>query len=84
MSSGLPVIASNLPGVRKVFEDRKQGFLVKPGDPDDLKLKIEELLKNEKLRAEMSKNSLYLIKEKYDWSLVGQRLCRAIDNLINT
>src|SRR3989338_2785979 len=36
MACSRPVIASNLPGVRSVFKNRKQGLLVEPGNLKDL------------------------------------------------
>ncbi len=36
LACGTPVIASRLPGVRTVVDDGVDGFLVNPGDPDDL------------------------------------------------
>jgi glycosyltransferase involved in cell wall biosynthesis len=74
MASGVPVIASGLPGVRKVFENGKQGLLCKPNDIDDLKNKIEEILTNEEKRKEMGKEARILVLEKYSWEKVSKRL----------
>ena len=78
MACGVPVIASDLPGVRTVFQDRTQGLLCKPGDANDLKNKIEEILSNEEKRKEMGKEARKLALEKYSWEEVKKKLNKVI------
>jgi glycosyltransferase involved in cell wall biosynthesis len=74
MASGLPVIASNLPGVRKVFTDGREGLLVSPGDAADLKEKIKLLMENPAKRKEMGEAARKLAMDKYDQNKVGNKL----------
>ena len=74
MACGVPVIASDLPGVRTVFEDGRQGLLCKPGDVSDLKNKIEEILADEEKRKIMGKEARILALEKYSWKKIGRKL----------
>jgi len=78
MASGTPVIASNLPGVRNVFQDGIQGYLIKPGDADDLAKKMEKILTDKDLREKMGKAGRRLVEEKYDWEKFGNGLERII------
>jgi len=55
MASGIPVVVSDIPGVREVIEEGIQGVRVRPMDPDDLREKIEELASDERRRREMGK-----------------------------
>ncbi|NCD00901.1 glycosyltransferase family 1 protein [bacterium] len=64
MACKTAIIASDLPGVRTVFNE-KCGRKVKPNNIEDLKKKIENLLKNPKKIEEMKKESYKLFKEKY-------------------
>lgn len=65
LACGTPVIASNLPGVRTVFDDGINGMLVKPNDSDDLRLKIELLLNNPDISA-MNTRARKKAEENYD------------------
>ncbi len=58
------IIASDLPGLRSVFND-KCGYKVKPGDVKDLTVKIEKALNNPEKIIEMKKESYKLFTEKY-------------------
>jgi len=66
LACGVPVIASDLPGVRQVFQNHQQGLLVKPGDIEDLKRKLEFIFNNEEVRRVMSLAARRLAEEKYD------------------
>jgi glycosyltransferase involved in cell wall biosynthesis len=81
MACGLPVIASDLPGVRSVFQDKKQGFLCRPGDVQDLREKICALTKDEELRQKMAVAARHLAEEKYAWEKVADRILDEFSNL---
>ncbi|MBI5182951.1 MAG: glycosyltransferase family 4 protein [Nitrospinae bacterium] len=63
MASGVPVIASGIKGIRSLIEDRKNGLLVKPKDPQAIAYAIEELINNEDIRKRCIKNGLETAKE---------------------
>lgn len=74
MACGVPVIASNLPGVRNVFQNGVQGLLTEPGDADGLKNKMELLLSDNEKRREMGRAGRKLAIEKYGWKKAGKRM----------
>ncbi len=76
MACGLSLIASDLPGVRKVFENGRQGFLVKPGDVISLKESLEKIVNDKKLREEFSLASRELAEKKYSEKKMKERLER--------
>ncbi|MDD4902546.1 MAG: glycosyltransferase family 4 protein [Patescibacteria group bacterium] len=80
MASGLPVIASNLPGVRQVFINGQEGMLVRPGNAYDLKGKMEFLMENSERRVEMGRAARKLAEEKYSLEKISNKL---ISELVN-
>jgi len=74
LACGVPVIASDLPGVRRVFTDHVEGLLAQPGSRDDLKNKLEYFFKNEKMRRVMALAARRLAEEKYDLDVMKKRL----------
>ena len=75
LSAGVPVIVSNLPGVRGMVEGLETGWLVKPGEIDDLAEKIKEAYsKPERLKL-MGANGRRLVLER--WSLPRLRQASA-------
>ncbi len=76
LACGAPVIASNLPGVRRVFSDQTEGLLAAPGDANDLREKIKFILDNEALRRTMALAARSLAEEKYDEKKMATELRR--------
>jgi len=66
LACGVPVLASDLPGVRSVFTDQREGLLVKTGDVSDLRDKLTFILNNETKRRTMAQAARQLAEEKYD------------------
>lgn len=80
MATGKPVIASNLPGVRSVVDDGKNGFLVTPGDSESLASKINNLLTDDELCSIFGIAARTKVEEKYNWVNIARDL---EDTLVN-
>ena len=65
MSCGVPVVAHDLEGMREVIDDGVTGFLVKAGDIDALATRIDELLENPGLRAQMGGAAYRTMRERF-------------------
>ncbi|WP_434655850.1 glycosyltransferase family 4 protein [Thermoanaerobacterium thermosaccharolyticum] len=63
MSMGVPVIASNVGGIPEIVYNNYNGLLFEPGNIDELVNKIKYLINNEKIRYNLSINSVNLAKE---------------------
>ncbi len=83
MANSTPVIASCLPGVRTVFKNNKQGFLVEPKNVNDLFQKINILINDKNLRIKMGIAGKKLVKEKYVKKIVVKKLIKLYENLLN-
>jgi glycosyltransferase involved in cell wall biosynthesis len=74
MSSGTPVITSDLPGVRSVVDKLKTGLLVKPSSVDNLVSMLKLLLANNKTRQIYGAAGREKVLQKYTWEKVAQKL----------
>lgn len=74
LSSGVPVVASNLPGVRTVVSNGEDGFLVLPGDVNELREKINLLLNDDKLNDRLGKAGRSKVLERYSWPAITRLL----------
>ena len=57
MACSTPLVASNLPGVRSVYKNGREGLLAKPGDANDLANKITAILRDRKLAERMGQSA---------------------------
>ncbi len=74
MACSKPIITSNLPGVRSVFKNGRQGLLVRPDDSKDLADKIKTILGDKKSAQAMGIEGRKLVESKYTWIKVAKKL----------
>lgn len=65
MASKRPIIASSLPSIREVLND-KNALLVKEGDPEDLAEGIRKILSDKKLAENLAAQA-FVDVQKYSW-----------------
>ncbi|PIO00570.1 hypothetical protein COT72_00645 [archaeon CG10_big_fil_rev_8_21_14_0_10_43_11] len=65
MSCAIPVIASNIGGLKEIVIDGKTGFLVDDKNPKQIAQKIKELKEHPSLLKKMGKRARKLVEEHY-------------------
>jgi glycosyltransferase involved in cell wall biosynthesis len=82
LASGTAVIASNLAGVRNVFRNNEQGYLVRPGDVSDLAQKLEKIVSSKERTVVLGNAGRKWVEKQYNWKEFSQRLeaayCRVL------
>jgi glycosyltransferase involved in cell wall biosynthesis len=73
-ASGVPTIASNLPGVRKVVLDGETGFLTRPGDAANLRNAIAALLQDRDRRTQLGRSARNRAETEFAWDPLIDRL----------
>jgi len=66
MACGIPVVATAVGGVPQVIDSGKNGVLVSPGNPQDIKEAVQLLYKSEKLRNGLSGEAQKTINSQYN------------------
>ena len=67
-----PVLATDVGGCCEAIADRKTGYLIKPGDPNDLCDKIELLLQDKKMSANLGQAGRQYVLSKFDPDRVAE------------
>lgn len=83
MASGVPVVASRIGGVPEIVLDGKTGFLVEPGDVDQLRDRLAWLLGNPALAAEMGQRARERVVERFTWEHCAERCLTAYRELLS-
>lgn len=74
LSCGTPVVASNLPGVRTVVDDGRDGVLTPPGDVPALARAIKVVLADDGARRAMGRHGRARAEALYSWDRIGEQL----------
>src|SRR5690606_30846832 len=79
MGAGLPVIASDVPPMRRIVSETGAGLLVAAGDPEGLGVAIVRLLQGPREeRRRMSECGIRAVRDKYNWEVDSKRLVDAV------
>src|SRR5207253_3170541 len=81
MAAGLPVVASDIHGYKRVVQRNVTGLLVEPRDPDAIAGALERLLCEPALRDRLGQAGAKRAPE-YDWSHVTAQLVELYEEVI--
>lgn len=73
MSSGLPIIAFNIGGLKDLIQDNISGYLCKPFDVKEFSQKLENLILEKGLRKKFSNNAIKFVKKNSDYKHIGKQ-----------
>jgi glycosyltransferase involved in cell wall biosynthesis len=71
MSSGLPIVASNVGAIPDFVQDGTTGFLVHPGDVQGIANALMALLSNPQKCQQFGERAYRLAQTRYSWNAVG-------------
>jgi len=63
MAMGVPVVASDVGGMREILTEGAEGLLVPPGDPESLSTALARLVGDARLRAELGRQGRARVEE---------------------
>lgn len=74
MATGTPVVVSNVPGIREVIDDGREGLLAEPMNPEDLAAKVRRLLEDPERRRAMGAQGRRKVEKVFAVQRVVDRL----------
>ena len=83
MASGLPIVAVNAVALPELVHDGVNGYLFTAGDCEDLANKILIIISNNKMSAQMSKESLEIIKN-HDLNIIINKYVSIYNKVIDS
>ena len=73
MACGVPVIGSNVGGIKDIIIDGETGLLSEQKNSDSIAEKIIQLLSDEQLRKKVIENGFKLVKDNFTWEAISDR-----------
>lgn len=83
MACGLPVIATDVGGVREVVEEEKTGFVVRPLDSEALASALIRLIEDPDLRLRLGKYARERALERYDAEVCADTHVKAFETALS-
>ena len=82
LSSGLPVVTTNVGGIPEIIDDGKNGFLVEPFNSGELADRILYFLENPTVASEFGFLGRKTIEERFDWRLIVKKVLRVYEEAL--
>ncbi len=82
MACATPVVCSAVGGITFTVVDGVTGFLVPPGDPDQLADRLERILNDDDLRTRMADAARRRVEEEFTWTTVARRTADVYHELL--
>jgi glycosyltransferase involved in cell wall biosynthesis len=79
---GIPVVASDLPGVRTVVADKETGLLTPPANSNELAAHLRLMLENPEMRRAMGEAGRKRVVEKFTWKKHLEGLMGIYNNVV--
>jgi glycosyltransferase involved in cell wall biosynthesis len=80
---GVPVVASDLPGVRTVVADKETGLLTPPANSNELAAHLRLMLENPEMRRVMGEAARKRVIEKFTWKKHLDGLLKIYNDAVN-
>jgi glycosyltransferase involved in cell wall biosynthesis len=73
ISAGIPVIASDLPGIKKIITENKCGIIIPKVTPEEISIAMKELRDNKDLLTELKRNAI-IASESINWEKESSKI----------
>ena len=83
MALGIPVITSDFPLYREIFQNEECGFLVNPDKPDEVADAIQFLINNPEKSRCMGEKGRKLVMKRYNWNTEFKKLLEFYSWILN-
>lgn len=84
MASGLPVIATNIPGTDEIVTENYNGFLVPPRDVEALRSRIQVLTDDCKSCKKMGDNARRFVVNNFSWRSTAEKTIEVYQKTLET
>jgi glycosyltransferase involved in cell wall biosynthesis len=82
LSSGLPVVTTNVGGIPEIIESGRNGFLVQPFNARELAARVLYYLEHPAVASEMALLARKTILERFDWRLIVKKVLKVYDEAL--
>jgi glycosyltransferase involved in cell wall biosynthesis len=83
LSTGLPVVTTNVGGIPEMIESGRNGFLVEPFNSRELADRILYYLEHPAVASEMALLARKTVEKQFDWPLIVKKVVKVYDEALS-
>lgn len=80
MAAGLPLVGTRVGGIPELIIEGENGYLCRPGDPEDLAEKINTLLARD-LKSQ-GDSSRVMVEKNFEWKRIAEKTLQAYETVL--
>ncbi len=80
----LPVVVSNVGGLPEVVQDQQTGFVVESENPQQAAEKLEKLVLDHELRANMAEKGHQFVQHHFSWVACARTMAQVYEKMLHT
>ncbi|PIR70038.1 MAG: hypothetical protein COU46_03705 [Candidatus Niyogibacteria bacterium CG10_big_fil_rev_8_21_14_0_10_42_19] len=84
VASGLPIIVSKTAGCHEVLTDGENALFINPKDPQDIVLKIKQLIDDPALYAKLSENGSNFVRNNFSWDKYAKNILTVFKEVLGS
>ena len=73
-ASGVPVVSTDVGGVKDILDEGNTGFVVPKRDPEAFSKKLQLLIENKEIRTKMSQNGWNFVRDKFHYTTLVKNM----------
>ena len=82
MAAGIPVIGTRVGGIPDFIKDGETGLFCEVNSPQSIAEKVTEYMNNPKRTNKIVETAQKLVREKYDWDLIAEKMKNIFEKLL--
>ncbi len=82
MAAGIPVIGTRVGGIPDFIKDGETGLFCEVNSPQSIAEKVTEYINNPKRTDKIVETAQKLVREKYDWDLIAEKMKNIFEKLL--
>jgi len=82
LSSGTPVISTDVGGIPDIIKDNVTGIVVPQKDSKSIYLAVKKILSDSDLRKRLGQNGLQITADKFSWEKIAKRFINLYNKII--
>lgn len=83
MAAGVPVVATSVGGISDFVKDGETGLICEVKNPRSIAQKIEKYLKDQESYDYILRKGRLMVREKYDWMSISDKMRGLFDGVLN-
>jgi len=83
LTTGKPIVATDVGGFSEMIQHNQTGVLVEYGDEEQLAEELVQLLRDKEKRDQLGRTAIEMVETNYSWEVIARRTVECYQSIVN-